>query len=174
MEYFEQTSERLFFRRCSLKDVPSWAEFFHDRSPLPWLGLDPEQDAFKAADQWINRQLERYQTHGLGHLAAVRKADDVFIGMGGIIPRTLDGEKELEIAYSLLPSYRGMGYATELASTMRDFGQGQFDAERLISIIHPDNLNSKRVAEKAGMSLWKRTVYSDMPVEVYAVHSAST
>ena len=41
--------------------------------------------------------------------------------------------------------------------------------ERLIAIVHPDNLASQRVATKIGLSLDRRTVSSGgLPVHVFA------
>ena len=168
MDYFNQHSERLTFRKCSLEDIPVWSEFFHDRSRLPWLGLDPEKDPALAAEDWIRRQLERYEVCGLGHLAATLKVDGRLIGMGGVIPRTLDGKEQFEVAYSLIPEFRGNGYASEIASKMVEFARGELGFSRLISIIHTDNESSKRVTRNAGMEFWKRTKYNDIPVHVYA------
>jgi len=102
MDYFNQHSERLTFRKCSLEDIPVWSEFFHDRSRLPWLGLDPEKDPALAAEDWIRRQLERYEVCGTGHLAATLKVDGRLIGMGGVIPRTLDGKATSFLGWDVL------------------------------------------------------------------------
>ena len=45
------------------------------------------------------------------------------------------------------------------------------DAERLISLIRPENLPSRRVAEKVGLSLWKEVMWRDLPHCVYVIRN---
>jgi len=42
-------------------------------------------------------------------------------------------------------------------------------AERLISLIRPENLPSRRVAERNGMTLWKEVNWRGLPDCVYAI-----
>ena len=44
----------------------------------------------------------------------------------------------------------GRGYATEAAAAARDWALANVRPGRLISLIHPENARSKRVAEKLG------------------------
>jgi RimJ/RimL family protein N-acetyltransferase len=43
-------------------------------------------------------------------------------------------------------------------------------ADRLISLIRPQNLPSRRVAEKTGLTLWKEVMWRDLPHWVYVIH----
>ena len=40
MDYFNQQSERLVFRKLTKEDVPSWTEFFENNEFLGFLGID--------------------------------------------------------------------------------------------------------------------------------------
>src|SRR3712207_8007521 len=46
--------------------------------------------------------------------------------------------------------FRSRGYATELGAAVRDLALGELGLPHLISVIHPDNRASIRVAEKIG------------------------
>lgn len=89
--------------------------------------------------------------------------------MGGIIPRILDGKKEYEIAYSLIPKYWRNGYATETASTMKEFAFKKIDAPCLISIINMANLDSARVAKKNGMKVLFNSEHLGMKVHIFGI-----
>ena len=41
--------------------------------------------------------------------------------------------------------------------------------ERVISIIHPDNIGSRRVAEKNGLTVEKQTKFRDFSVLIYSL-----
>lgn len=111
--------------------------------------------------------MKRYSTQGLGHLAVELKESGEFIGMGGILPRDVDGKAEFEIAYSLKPKYWNKGYATEIAQTMKTYAVSNIDAERFISIIDKRNVNSAKVAKKNDMAVLFETHYLRMNVDVF-------
>ncbi|MDQ5863211.1 MAG: GNAT family N-acetyltransferase, partial [Actinomycetota bacterium] len=46
----------------------------------------------------------------------------------------------------------GRGYATEAAAACKEFALDELDVVQLVAIIHPENVVSRRVAEKIGMS----------------------
>ena len=61
------------------------------------------------------------------------------------------GEGTVEIGYSVLPAYRGQGFATEAARALVDWALAQRDVRRIIAECSPDNVASIRVLEKLGM-----------------------
>jgi RimJ/RimL family protein N-acetyltransferase len=91
------------------------------------------------------------------------------VGQCGLLIQEVDKINELEIGYSILPEYWNRGFATEAAQKCRDFAFTQSFSESLISIIHIENENSEKVAVKNGMNKTKRTVYKDMPVNIFRI-----
>ena len=170
MDYFNQESERLKYRKLTKEDIPSWIEFFIKNDRLKYLGMDLQKSKETLAEEWILAQLTRYENQGLGHLAVEIRDSGDFIGMGGILPRELNGNNEYEIAYSLKPKYWGNGYATEIAKTMREFGSKNINTNRLISIIDVENFDSAKVACKNGMNVLFKTEYLGMNVDVYGIN----
>lgn len=169
MDYFNQESERLRFRKLRVEDIPSWGEFFEHNDRLIFLGIDLSKSKEALAEEWIRMQLKRYETQGLGHLAVEIKESGTFIGTGGIIPRDLQGRQEYEIAYSLKSRFWKKGYGTELARQMKAYGMKNIQANRFISIIDINNFDSIKVAKKNGMKALFKTKYLGMQVEVYGM-----
>ena len=91
------------------------------------------------------------------------------IGYCGFFPQIVDEIEELEIGYRLHPDYWGQGLATEAARAVRDYGFEELKLPRLISLIHSENLPSRRVAEKNGMTLEKETVFRGFPTSVFGI-----
>ncbi len=170
MNYFNQGSDRLKFRKLTEKDIPSWVEFFVGNDRLKYLGFDLQKSKEILAEEWIKAQLNRYENQGLGHLAVELKDNGGFIGMGGILPRELNGNNEFEIAYSLKPKYWGKGYATEIAKTVKNYAIENLDSNRFISIINIENTDSANVAKKNGMNVIFKTEYLGMKVDVYGIN----
>jgi len=169
MNYFNQESKRLVFRKLTENDISSWVEFFEDNDKLVYLGVDLTKSKETLARDWIMKQLERYETQGLGHLAVMSKENHELLGVGGIIPRELNGDSEYEIAYSLIPRFWGKGFGTEIAQKMKSFGRRNIDTKQFISIIDIENKESIKVAIKNGMNVLFRTEYLGMNVDVYGI-----
>lgn len=167
MSYFDQQSERLFYRKFNLSDASDWVEFFQNNSGLQYLGLDGSKSPEALAMSWITRQIECYNEDGLGHLAVILKSTGELIGCGGLLPRIINDTSEFEIAYSLKPRFWQKGYGTEIARQIKAFAKMNLAAKRVISIIHKDNQKSIRVAEKNEMHSLFEMYFKEMPVKVY-------
>ena len=55
-----------------------------------------------------------------------------------------------ELGWALIRAHWGHGYATEAAAAIRDWAYELRAVERLVSLISPGNIRSKRVAERLG------------------------
>ena len=91
------------------------------------------------------------------------------IGDCGLIRQNVDGVDEIEIGYHARRDLWGQGYASEAAQACRDHGFANLAVGRLISLIRPENLASRRVAEKNGMTIWKEVTRANLLHYVYAI-----
>jgi ribosomal-protein-alanine N-acetyltransferase len=87
----------------------------------------------------------------LGLWATVYKANGAFIGRCGLIPWTIDGEDEVEVAYLLEPRYWRQGMGTEAARGIVQYAFNTLNLKRIIALIDPANEASMRTAGRAGM-----------------------
>ena len=76
-----------------------------------------------------------------------QKVNGAFVGITGLI---LSGDKFRlgEIYYKLLPSYWGLGYATEVAKTLVKAGFEKFHLHKVEAGVAVDNHRSIHVIEK--------------------------
>lgn len=91
----------------------------------------------------------------LGLWATILKETNQFIGRCGLLPWTIEGQAEVEIAYLIAKEYWRQGLATEAAQAILQYGFEQLGLSRLVCFIDPANIASQRVAEKIGMTLEK-------------------
>jgi RimJ/RimL family protein N-acetyltransferase len=165
MNYFNLQSERIQFRKLTLDDIETWTEFFHNNDRLEFLGIpDITKDKAEISSEWIIAQLDKYEKHGLGHLALIEKSTGEFLGMAGIHPRTISEKEAFEIAYSLMPKHWGKGYASEAALQLKKYGIENKIANSFISIIHKENSDSIKVAKRIGMEILQEVNYLGMNV----------
>lgn len=103
--------------------------------------------------------------------AVVLRESGRLIGYCGFFLQVVDEMEELEIGYRIDPSCWGRGIATEAARAVRDHAFSKLGVARVISLIHPDNVASRRVAEKNGMTPEKETVFRGFPAIVFSIRN---
>ncbi|HET9051865.1 MAG TPA: GNAT family N-acetyltransferase [Candidatus Dormibacteraeota bacterium] len=119
------------------------------------------------------RSVATYLGHGVmrGYsiLAVVEKSSGRLLGRSG--PWYPDGWPGLEVGWVIDRARWGEGFATEAGGASRDWCYTALGAEEVISIIHPDNTRSARVAERLGARLERRLAdFSGIPLVDVWVH----
>ncbi len=105
----------------------------------------------------------------LGLWATIHKVTGKFIGRCGLLPWTIDGQDEVEVAYLLAKEYWGQGLGTEAARAIADYGFEQLQLSRLICLIDRDNQASIKVARNIGMTFEKEGRDEKGPYLLYSI-----
>jgi RimJ/RimL family protein N-acetyltransferase len=95
------------------------------------------------------------------------KGSDEFIGIAGLLHQIVNEVIEIEIAFRIRKENWGNGYATESAIACKKYAQNILGCKRLISIIHPENMNSIRVAQKLGAKRECSMIFDGVNHNVY-------
>ena len=89
----------------------------------------------------------------LGLWATIERDTGAFLGRCGLLPWTIDGQSEVELAYLIDKARWGEGLATEAARGIVQYARTELHLKRLICLIMPGNAASAAVARKVGMAL---------------------
>jgi RimJ/RimL family protein N-acetyltransferase len=145
-------TERLILRRWQPED---WGDFRAVRTdPAVWRSLAGDEPVDEAhVRRRFEYHLEHWETRGYGIMAVVERSGGSIIGWAGPAhPDFVQGlQDEIEIGWTLLPSFWGRGLATEGARAATDEAFEHLQPERVISLIAPGNARSLAVAERLGM-----------------------
>lgn len=148
-------TERLILRRWRPEDEAPMAAINSDPEVTELLNL--RMDAAAIAS-FLDGTEKHWAQHGFGRFA-VEPTDGPLTGeMIGFVGVAYPGflpelSTRPELGWRLSSASWGYGFATEAALAARDDAFTRLAFEELISIIHPDNTRSRRVAEKAGMTI---------------------
>lgn len=133
-----------------------------DAEPMAAINRDPEVTRYlnrpvdeEAVEAFFGLVIEDWSAYGFGFWAIeLRQPEPTFIGFAGIAYPTFLAElaDRPELGWRLTRTAWGHGYATEAATAARDDGLGRLELAELISIIHPRNLRSQRLASRLGMA----------------------
>ena len=105
----------------------------------------------------------------LGLWATIHKATDRFIGRCGLIPCTIDGVQEVEIAYLIAKPYWRQGLGSEAARALVGYGFERLNLTRVIALIDPRNEASVRTALRAGMAFERVAEVAGERCSIYAI-----
>jgi len=106
----------------------------------------------KGVEEWIGRNMARYQRDGHGLWAMVLKDSGELIGDCGCALQEVEGANHVEVGYHVRRDLWGKGYATEAARACMQYAFTALGITRIISMIRPENVQSVRVAEKNGLT----------------------
>jgi RimJ/RimL family protein N-acetyltransferase len=138
-------TERIILRPFVPEDAPELNKVFDD-----WYAkrFYPDMVYLPMAERWVLRNITRYEEEGVGLWAACLKETGEMVGDCGLIYQTVREKREVEVAYHLRADHRGKGLATEAALACLAHGFATLDCDQIVSMVHPDNQASKRVAER--------------------------
>ena len=165
---------RLYLRELTPADYGALCEILQDEKTMYAY-----EHAFsdEEARDWLNRQLARYEAHGFGLWAVVRKSDGEFLGQSGLTMQTCGEGQVPEIGYLFLRRHWHKGYAAEAAAGVRKYAFEVLRVPKVYSIIRDSNYPSQRVAERNGMKregvMVKHYYGMDMPHFIYSVENPS-
>jgi len=157
---------RLRLRRFRDEDANRVFAIIGDRIAMQFYPKTFNRDD---ATQWIERNQRRYRQDGYGLFAVTLKNSEEVIGDCGIIKQNVEGETAMEVGYHFHRDQWGRGYATEAARACMGLAFQSFGADRVISLIRPENLPSRRVAERNGMKVEREVMHYGLPHLVYAI-----
>jgi RimJ/RimL family protein N-acetyltransferase len=150
MKEFLKT-ERLLLRR--------WRD--SDRLPFQQMNADPRVMEFFPAllspaesDALVDRALAHFDRHGFGPFAVELLEDSTFAGFIGLsLPNfAAPFMPAVEIGWRLAFDSWGRGLATEGAQSVIRYAIEDLGLDNVVSFTVPENLRSRRVMEKLGMT----------------------
>lgn len=130
-----ETDARAFFELNSHPEV------------MRYTGESPLASVAEAREAIVN--YPDFETIGYGRWGCFLRGSDTLIGFCGL--KYLTDLDAVDVGYRLLPQYWGRGLATEACTASVGFGFEILRLDRIIGLVRPQNIASRRVLEKAGM-----------------------
>jgi RimJ/RimL family protein N-acetyltransferase len=141
-------TERLILRGWRAEDFVPYAAMLADPETARFITRHGRP--YRAGETWAEMAflIGHWQLLGHGMFVVEERASAAFVGRVG--PLQPPGWPGFEIAWGLVPQARGKGYALEAARAATGWAFARFAPERIVSVIHPDNHPSQRLAERLG------------------------
>lgn len=143
-------TERLSFRKLTQEDFDALCRILQDSEVMyAYEGSFSDEEV----QDWLDRQLQRYDKWKFGLWAVIHKETGELIGQCGLTMQPWKEEEVLEIGYLFRRDYWHQGYATEAAQACKKYAFEILNAKEVCSIIRDTNIASQNVAIRNGMKL---------------------
>lgn len=164
-------TERLMLRPLRAEDLDDAFGIAGDAATMSFY---PRAFTREEVAAFIAENIRTFATAGYGLFAVRDKHSGAYLGDCGITLQLIDGVEEYEVGYRIRPDHWGRGLAPEAARAVVDYGFKQLGLKKLCSYMAKDHHQSRRTAEKAGMSLEKEYINPrnrDILTVVYAIYN---
>jgi ribosomal-protein-alanine N-acetyltransferase len=164
------TTDRLILRAFTEQDAERLCCILAEEGVLRHFPTS-DPPSLDRVQKFIAGQLKHWEEHGFGWWAVEPKSRAEIIGWNGLqyLPET----EEIEIGYLLSKDYWGKGMATEGAKEGIRYGFEILGLERIVGIVHPENIASQGVLKKLGMTFSNKAEYYGMSAYRYVIDAVS-
>lgn len=159
---------RLMLRGWHLEDVEPYLDMARDPDMSLYTGSPSKESSVWGITAF---QIGHWALNGFGMWIIEDRDTGEFLGRAGLYEEF--GWPDIEVAWTVRRDRWGQGIATEGGAAALEFAFTEVRRERVISIIHPGNAGSIRVAEKLGLTLAEGPVDRDGDTRnIYAISRA--
>ncbi|MEO7000507.1 MAG: GNAT family N-acetyltransferase [Ktedonobacterales bacterium] len=147
-------TERLMLRRFTASDEDHLFDLDSDPQVMRWItgGASTPREVIQR--DILPAFLHSYdRIAGFGVWAAIERASGDFVGWFSFRPPEGSGSENVAFGYRLRRAVWGQGYATEGVRALIHNGFTDLGVQRVFATTYQDNLASRRVMEKAGLTL---------------------
>ena len=114
-------TKRLLLRRFVMSDLDALLTFYSDPDVVKYIPDAPRTyEETKEELEWFLNGHPRFPELGLW--ATIHRESDNLIGRSGLLPSTIDGQHEVEVAFAFSKAYWGQGLGTEVAEALLQYG----------------------------------------------------
>lgn len=163
-------TKRLVLRKIEKSDFNEIAKILKDIEIMyAWEKSFSDDEVY----DWIDKNISRYEKDGFSYFLAIRKEDKKVVGLMGPLVENIENKDYIGVAYILNKKYWGNGYALEGIKECVNYAFDKLKAKEVIAQIRPENISSRKVAEKLNMKLVGEFVKvyegKEMPHLIYSI-----
>ena len=166
---FTLRTPRLFLRELELSDASALVRIYQDAEVMRFMGPPPATIDEERANIERHRR-QSYERYGYGLWATILRETGVLIGRCGLLCTRIDSHMETELSFLLDRAYWGQGYASEAARAILQTAGHRFGIDRVVAVVHPENIASLTAVERLGFEYERDVPYKNFgQVRLYAL-----
>lgn len=164
MDYQTYETERLRLRLTNAGDAELTHRLYNTQEFLQFVGDRSLNTAEDALEYLKNRAFPQIEKLGYGNYTVILKENGEKIGSCGLYHR--EGVAVVDIGFAFLPQYYGRSYGYEAAKVILDAGFRDFGLQEISALTVQENLASRKLIEKLGLTFRKKVFIHNDPEEL--------
>jgi RimJ/RimL family protein N-acetyltransferase len=144
------TSRRLIAEKVELRHFEELCRLHRDVAVMKTLSADGRPIHDDVTRTMLAGAIAHWELHGFGFWIFRERETGVFVGRGGLKVYRIDETDVLGLAYAVVSTQFGRGYATEMAEGSLAIGFDRLGVPEVESWTLPSNVASQRVMQKLG------------------------
>ena len=156
-------TERLVIRTLTDDDAPALHDLHRSEAVMRWLDRTLSNgvaDELARIARW-----RAYEKDGYGFFAIALPETDELVGV--LVLKPFDDKPYVDLGWRLRPDHQGRGYATEAARGAIGYAFGTLGLGELAAVTLPDNVRSRAVMERLGMTYSGEVEHAGLPHVLY-------
>lgn len=160
-------TERLLLRHMVPEDLDELYALYRDPEMRKYFpdGVLTREQTQEELEWFLNGHPEHPE---LGLWTTIYKPENKFVGRCGLLPWTIDGQYEVEVAYMIAKTHWGKGLGGEAAQAIVNYAFEVLKRPRIIAMMFPENKASIKTADHCGLRFEKEMVDEFGPYLIYA------
>jgi ribosomal-protein-alanine N-acetyltransferase len=162
-------TERLIVRPLTDDDADALYDLHRRDEVMRWLdrtlSTGPADELARLA-RW-----RVWETDGFGFFGIVLRETGALVGVQVLKP--FDDLPHIDLGWRLHPDHQGRGYATESARGAIAYAFGPLGLDELAATTLPDNVKSRAVMERLGMTYAGEVMHAGLPHVLYLLSRSS-
>lgn len=159
-------TDRLRLRPYRANDATAMFAVFGDPEVMRYSmsGADPSVESTQAR---IQKLMDHQVSFGFSLWVVEDRSTGAILGDCGL--KQLEEGPEIEVGYRFAKPHWGRGYASEAAAASVRYGFGALGLTRIVAVVEPPNVASRKVLEKIGLEYQCLAHYYGRPMSYFAV-----
>jgi RimJ/RimL family protein N-acetyltransferase len=165
-------TDRLEVRLWSLDDADDAYSIYGDPDIARYVPGSTPGDPSQSR-HWLEQRVRNVPADsGLGFWALVEKDTGRIVGGVTLEPHDAGPSPEVRLGFHLSTAAHEQGYGEEVAHALVRYGFNELQLSRIVAVVLPEDLTSRRVLEKVGLADESEGLLGDTHVQIMAIHRA--
>lgn len=151
-------------------DIPALCDLTRQPGLNEFSVSGHENYSEERARLWIETEMQRYAERRLGKFAICLRESKELIGICGLFRMPPPEDETVELNYRYPIHRRGQGFALEAARAVLEYGFAELGLREIYANVAVENLASKKILERIGMTKVGDVVYAGISGERWKIN----
>ena len=148
-------TNRLIIEYFNTNDISDWAEIESDADVRRFV--DGKVLSLKEASEYVEFNIQQYQTYEYGRYAVRLKENRKLIGMCGFLNESYG----IDFGYRYSKDSWGKGLGFEAGKEVLEYGFSELGLEKVVGLTAEQNYGSIRILEKLGFRFQEKFIFNN-------------